>query len=110
MTDSDAPSDLTRPLVSELTDEMEPVSARKIPRCVVVLDEVVNDPVIVLKNELCSCRLVDVVSDPVSVLKNEKCPRRLVERFKDPERLLTNPLTSEPVVINEPAKLLVSAT
>ncbi len=68
-----------------------------------------SDPVSALKNELCSCRLEDGVNDPVRVLKNEKCPTRAEERPNEPDRLLTKPLTSEPVMNNEPAKALDSA-
>jgi len=100
---------LARPLVSEPTSDNKPVNVLKSAECSVVLEEVLSDPASVLKNELCSCRLEDGFNDPVSVLKNERCPTIAEVRPNEPDRLLTKPLTSEPVMNNEPAKALDSA-
>jgi hypothetical protein len=53
--------------------------------------------------------LEDGVNDPVSVLKNERCPTRAEDNPNEPDRLLTKPLISEPVRDNEPVSALDSA-
>ena len=100
---------MARPLVSEPTNDNEPVNVLDSAECSVGLEKVLSDPVSVLKNELCSWRLEEGVNDPVSVLKNEKCPARAEESPIEPDRLLTKPLTSDPVRNNEPVKALDSA-
>jgi len=50
----------------------------------------------------------DMVRDPVSVLKNEVCSTRVEERPDEPDRLLAKPLTSEPARDNDPVRVLDS--
>jgi len=50
----------------------------------------------------------DMVRDPVSVLKNEVCSTRVEERPDEPDRLLARPLTSEPARDNDPVRVLDS--
>ncbi len=49
-------------------------------------------------------RIEDMVSEPVKVLKIEECSTRTEDRLTEPDRLLAKPLTSELVENNKPVK------
>jgi len=53
-------------------------------------------------------RLEDMVSEPVRLLKIEECSTRTENKLTEPDRLLAKPLISEPARSMEPVNVLNS--
>jgi hypothetical protein len=50
----------------------------------------------------------DMVSEPVKVLKIEECSTRTEDKLTEPDRLLAKPLISDPTMESEPVNVLNS--
>ena len=53
-------------------------------------------------------RFEDMVSEPVKLLKIEECSTRTEDKLTEPDRLLAKPLISEPARNSEPVNVLNS--